>query len=64
MLLKLHIISSAVSENYRQENNNLRFLEHNDTYYNMLYTVSQIIPNSTCKGIFIHAGTFKSRRFI
>lgn len=50
MLLKLHTISSAVFENYRQENNDLRFLEHNNTYYNMLYTVSQIIPNSKCKG--------------
>lgn len=45
MLLDLHKISSAAIENYRQENNDLRFLEHNAICYNVLYTASQVIPN-------------------
>lgn len=38
MLLKLPTISSAVFENYRQENNDLRFLEHNATY--VIYSIT------------------------
>lgn len=37
-LLKLPTISSAVFENYRQENNDLRFLEHNATY--VIYSIT------------------------
>lgn len=36
VLLELQKISSAVFENYRQENNDFRFLEHNAIRYNML----------------------------
>lgn len=51
MLLKLHTVSSAVFENYRQENNDLRFLEHNVTYYIMLYTVSYTYPTPNIRDI-------------
>lgn len=37
MLLELHTISSAVFENHRQENNDLRFLEHNATHITICY---------------------------